>query len=603
VATDDRGHRRQSTTHADAAVPMEFVVSSTHRTNDPMTVVPIANESTRRLSRCGVLPEAVAILLLALVMTVPGLFGSPLVRTEPHRVVPAHEMVETGRWLMPRFYGEPYLRKPPLHYWTLAVVERASGRTDDWIYRLPSALALGILASAACIFAAVWFGSSPRGGPRVARIAGLAAGVATLALVPLWGQSRTADVDALNTTFGVLAAWLAMEILRRGGVRAVGPVVALALAFAGATLTKGPATWPVLLGAIVATAWVLRPLRLRAAVALVTGLLGGGAICAAWMVTTFLSEENLDLSGVREVASKLDITDLRRLAMVVALPGLVTIFALPVVLATLHLRGLVESGVNGNAGPASMARAAALGYIAAIGIGVLVGLDNMRYLYPAVPLLVPVVGAVAAAWAAGALGAERQRSLRGILTGSAVGFGVAGAVLAVLAWRGASLHGSDIVVPVTALIAIVPATIATVRCWLRAALRPAFAGTVLVIAVASLAFGAWRAQSRAAMSSVVAAGVVRTTVGAEGPVLSGEWVMADPSVFHYSGVAVEYLPAGLSDSTAYRVGQWVVFEIGEWDRLEPSTRDRFDSVVELPVRARDALLARYRGGGQGPGPD
>ncbi len=80
-----------------------------------------------RTRRSRAVPEAIVVFLLAIVTIGPGIFGSPLVRTEPHRAVPAHEMVETGRWLMPRLYGQPYLRKPPLHYLTLAAVELSTG--------------------------------------------------------------------------------------------------------------------------------------------------------------------------------------------------------------------------------------------------------------------------------------------------------------------------------------------------------------------------------------------------------------------------------------------------------------------------------------------
>ena len=75
-----------------------------------------------------------------LIVLLAGLFiygfrlgDSPLDRTEPFRARwSAHlEMVKGGDWLIPRLYGEVYLRKPPLIYWIEAGTEKLMGRGDE----------------------------------------------------------------------------------------------------------------------------------------------------------------------------------------------------------------------------------------------------------------------------------------------------------------------------------------------------------------------------------------------------------------------------------------------------------------------------------------
>jgi 4-amino-4-deoxy-L-arabinose transferase-like glycosyltransferase len=55
------------------------------------------------------------------------------------------EMLRTGDWFHPRINGEPYPDKPLLGYWFIAVVAVVTGRLDETIVRLPSAIA-GLVA-------------------------------------------------------------------------------------------------------------------------------------------------------------------------------------------------------------------------------------------------------------------------------------------------------------------------------------------------------------------------------------------------------------------------------------------------------------------------
>ncbi|MDP3939049.1 MAG: glycosyltransferase family 39 protein [Deltaproteobacteria bacterium] len=60
---------------------------------------------------------------------------------EARRALVVRGMVDRGNYAVPEISGHPYLQKPPLYYWLAAIVQKASGSTDEWVYRLPSALA------------------------------------------------------------------------------------------------------------------------------------------------------------------------------------------------------------------------------------------------------------------------------------------------------------------------------------------------------------------------------------------------------------------------------------------------------------------------------
>src|SRR6185437_6640656 len=53
----------------------------------------------------------------------------------------ALDTVDQNHWLVAQIQGRPRLEKPPLPRWTIATLITLTGRRDEWIIRLPSALA------------------------------------------------------------------------------------------------------------------------------------------------------------------------------------------------------------------------------------------------------------------------------------------------------------------------------------------------------------------------------------------------------------------------------------------------------------------------------
>ena len=74
--------------------------------------------------------------MLSFLMHLPWLGASPIGGTEGHRIFPAHDMVRTGWLLVPMLFGKPFLTKPPLHHWLIALSEVICGRGNVFVWRI-----------------------------------------------------------------------------------------------------------------------------------------------------------------------------------------------------------------------------------------------------------------------------------------------------------------------------------------------------------------------------------------------------------------------------------------------------------------------------------
>src|SRR6476620_12400883 len=78
----------------------------------------------------------------------PRLGSLELKSEEGRRVLPAVTMLETGNYIVPQVGSEPYLRKPPLVNWLVAASFKLSGTRNEWMARLPSVIAVLLVALA-----------------------------------------------------------------------------------------------------------------------------------------------------------------------------------------------------------------------------------------------------------------------------------------------------------------------------------------------------------------------------------------------------------------------------------------------------------------------
>ncbi len=198
----------------------------------------------------------------------------------------AREAVESHHWLLPRVRGVIYLNKPPLYFWTVAVLAKPFGVVNDTTAPLAS-----VLAALAALLAVIALGG---------RLWGTSIGLGAalvLATAPFfYFMSHQVFSDMMMT------AWLAWALyfLLTARLAAVPlpRLVGFYLCVAGALATKGPAALMALLAALavvlVEDGWRrgLRWLRLPVGI----GILALASL--PWLLPYLLQTERSYVGGV-----------------------------------------------------------------------------------------------------------------------------------------------------------------------------------------------------------------------------------------------------------------------------------------------------------------
>jgi 4-amino-4-deoxy-L-arabinose transferase-like glycosyltransferase len=208
---------------------------------------------------------------------------------EPRYAFIARAMAQTGDWITPRLYGQPWFEKPVLYYWAAGLFFRLLGPHggNEWPARLPSAI-----AALAATLAMAW-AARKHYGDRTAWL--------VLLLLPTCvagiGFSHSATPDMLFSAALALALSSAAGVLRRKGALRTLPadtatahlsfdfgVVLFGVWLGVATLAKGPAA-VILAGGSIGL-WALATRKWRAAFALAHPLGIAAFFCVAlpWYV-------------------------------------------------------------------------------------------------------------------------------------------------------------------------------------------------------------------------------------------------------------------------------------------------------------------------------
>jgi 4-amino-4-deoxy-L-arabinose transferase-like glycosyltransferase len=114
----------------------------------------------------------------------------------------AHNMLSSGDWVTARLDGVPYLEKPPLLYWMIAVSYKLFG-VHDWAARIPVALSAIALCWTTAAFGLWAFGKR----------AGFYAGLSMSTCIGLFLFTRILLPDAMLTFSIALALWALLRTL------------------------------------------------------------------------------------------------------------------------------------------------------------------------------------------------------------------------------------------------------------------------------------------------------------------------------------------------------------------------------------------------------
>jgi len=140
----------------------------------------------------------------------------------------ARDILDSGRWLIPDLRGEPYLNKPQLFFWSVAVASLPGGEVTERTAALPAVLSS--IATVAAVFAI---------GARTWGVgAGALAALVLTSTIGFFAIGHHGQSDVMVTAW----TWWALYGLlraRRAGYAAL-PLGAFYACVAGAIMSKGP---------------------------------------------------------------------------------------------------------------------------------------------------------------------------------------------------------------------------------------------------------------------------------------------------------------------------------------------------------------------------
>ncbi len=322
------------------------------------------------------------LLILCALVTLPFLGSTGLSSSEGHRVIPALTMLESGDYLVPSMFDQPYARKPQLVPWLFAGALSIHDN-PDLSPRIVSVLAFTLMTLGSWFFARRWFGTD----------AALPAGIAC-ALTPLfWSPARSAEIESVNNLLTALGAWITLELLLRTKKEHT-PLWSIALGIAALfmLLTKGPAGFPIFLALIVASSILNRsPKPLFNPSILIP--IAIAALLFVWHWSRTLTAAGPDVIIQSPAAFMFEPS---RLLKLVGFIPVSLLTALPITLALLFPWGKdaksESTESDQRAWQLKTAKALALSIPLSLLIMMLVGVSNDRYAQPILATIPPLVG-------------------------------------------------------------------------------------------------------------------------------------------------------------------------------------------------------------------
>src|SRR3989454_9624560 len=193
----------------------------------------------------GVRSRLVLVAVLAFAALVVGLPAgrSPLWDpNEARYMLLARDILDSGRWLVPDLRGQPYLNKPQLFFWSVAVASLPGGEVTERTAALPA-----VLSSIATVAAVLAIGTSAWG-----RQAGAMAALALVSTIGFFAIGHRGPSDVRVTAGTWWALYCLLRARRAAFTRA--PPVGFFSCVAGATMRQGPMGLLGLAGGVVAIA-------------------------------------------------------------------------------------------------------------------------------------------------------------------------------------------------------------------------------------------------------------------------------------------------------------------------------------------------------------
>jgi len=349
----------------------------------------------------------------------------------------AMEMIRTGDWVVPRQQGEPFLSRPPLGSWLIAVCSLLRGECDVWTIRLPTIIA--ILLTSVLIY----------GYSRVflSEFGAFTAGIAYATMGQVLQLGRVGETEAVFTFFvsGSLLVW------HLGYVKKWPPVWTWVAGYAFAALgalTKGPQA-PIYFVAATGIFLLLnRDWRRLVSLSHLAGLGVFVGIIACWQIPFFLKLGWPGTHAIWASDTAMRIWEINLLAVtkhLIAYPFELLACTLPwslflgvfLIPAFRHEMGLNQaSGVSHDPGARRMANFLMVCLAVTFPSCWLIPGAHGRYFMPLFPCVAPLVGLVVERCGMADTGSYLHRIWRISLVGMSLVIGGFGLVIFSASWLG-----------------------------------------------------------------------------------------------------------------------------------------------------------------------
>ncbi|MBL8796140.1 MAG: glycosyltransferase family 39 protein [Planctomycetia bacterium] len=247
---------------------------------------------TALLMRCRSAGRSFEVEVVVLITLVAGIYFArlgdlPLRGEESRWAQVAREMLTSGDWVVPRQQGLPFLSRPPLQSWLIALAAQARGELDAFAVRLPAATAVLLITLLVYAYSRLYLN----------RLGALAAACALATFSQVLQLGRYAETEAcfMLLVSGPLLVW--HYGYTRGWPRPAVWLAAYSLVALGA-LTKGTQAPVYFIGGVGLYLLWRRDWRWLLSAGHALGILGFVLIIAAWQWPCYLE---VGWQGVRAV--------------------------------------------------------------------------------------------------------------------------------------------------------------------------------------------------------------------------------------------------------------------------------------------------------------
>ena len=506
----------------------------------------------------------------------------PLAGTEGHRALTADQMVQSGNWLVPHLWDNVYLRKPPLQYWLIASLQSITGISNPWIWRIPAVLCTGLLAASLVAFAS-WLAGKK---------AGWCTGLAFACLLPLWGQSRSADIDAANTCFAVIAA-LGLLSLQHKTIHLKQTLVLMLIVFIGVAATlmlKVHAGMPVILGA-----WVMpscldykssrKPWDWRLWLPLFIGVIP----LLVWSYLVYQQfQDNVgqaDTRGLTEMSNNVT-GHMKDYLKALLLPMMLLAYALPVSLGLIVMQRWLKGVVDLTPQTRRLLRYLRSTVILSVMVYLLAATHKPRYAYPVLPLLCPIMGIFLSQW----LSLQQANKWQQVTT-KLVGVFLWMLVIGHVILQGVLIHLNDHVTA-TGIIALSIAIIAGVSSeWhlRKSQFTGALIGLAVVLATLTVPIAQMRIHEQQRGGVIAAQSLIDLTRDRPQQIILARKVAYDqPELFYYAGRQTSLLPPSLDVQTILKghAQCTLVLHPSEYELIQDALEPYLIKQAQMPMHDR-----------------